>query len=121
MPSTSATLDADALSRLRELDPGGHNHLIERVVKAYLNSLDRLLPELERGRGANGDADALRHVCHTLKSSSASLGALQLSQRCAEIEVLARDRQLERAEPLLDLMLDELAQVRLALTTLLTA
>ena len=119
--TTAAALDADALARLRELDPEAKSGLLARVVKAYLGSLDRLVPELDRARGATPDSEVIRHVAHTLKSSSASVGALQVSQRCAEIEVLARERQLERIEPLLDQLLDELAQARLALTNLLGA
>jgi len=118
---TPAALDADALARLRELDPEGRSGLLARVVNAYLASLDRLVPELDRVRGVSADAEVIRHVSHTLKSSSASVGALQVSQRCAEIEALARARQLETIEPLLDRLLDELAQARLALTQLLGA
>jgi len=32
----------------------------------------------------------VRHVVHTLKSSSASIGAIKLSQLCAEIENMIR-------------------------------
>jgi len=119
--TTAAALDAEALARLRELDPGGRSGLLQRVVNAYLASLERLVPDLDRARGTQAEAETLRHVAHTLKSSSASVGALQVSQRCAEIEALARERQLERIEPLLVQLLEELAQARLALTQLLGA
>lgn len=115
-----APLDAQALARLRELDPGGGNKLIERVVAAYLKSLERLLPDLAKARGATLDLAVVRHVSHTLKSSSASLGALSLAQRCAEIETMARNGHTEGLEAMLDGMLEEIGQVRLALTALLT-
>jgi len=114
----STVLDAQALARLRELDPGGNSKLIERVVAAYLKSLDRLLPDLAAARGATLDLHVVRHVSHTLKSSSASLGALQLAQRCAEIESLARKGDVDGLEALLDGMLGDIAQVRLALEAL---
>jgi len=114
----STVLDAQALARLRELDPGGSSKLIERVVAAYLKSLDRLLPDLAAARGASLDLHVVRHVSHTLKSSSASLGALQLAQRCAEIETLARKGHVDGLEALLDGMLDDIAHVRLALMAL---
>ena len=116
-PSDSP-LDADALARLRELDPGDANGLIDRVVNAYLNSLDRLLPELAAGRGPTGSLDAIRQVAHTLKSSSASLGALKLSRHCAEVEQLARNGQSQRIEAEIDAMLDELGRARVALSAL---
>ncbi|MGS0753514.1 Hpt domain-containing protein [Roseateles sp. GG27B] len=116
---TPTCLDAESLARLRELDPDGRNQLIERIVMAYSKSLDRLLPELARARGASLQLSVVRHVSHTLKSSSASLGALTLSQRCADIESMARDGQVEGLETELDCMLSEIAQVRQALNALL--
>ncbi|MBT9610678.1 MAG: response regulator [Aquabacterium sp.] len=81
--------DAEALRRLRELDPRGDNRLFERVGKAFETSVGRLLPQLEDAFSVN-DTAAIVHVAHTLKSSSASIGALKLSQLCAEIETMIR-------------------------------
>ncbi len=118
-PAAPSVLDAQALDRLRELDPSGGNKLLERVINAYLRSLERLLPELAQARQAGMDLGTVRHVTHTLKSSSASLGALTLSQRCAEIETMARNGQTEGLDNLLDAMHDELALVRQALNELI--
>ncbi|MBI5926304.1 MAG: response regulator [Aquabacterium sp.] len=81
--------DAEALRRLRELDPRGDNRLLERVAKAFETSVGRLLPQLDEAFKMN-DSAAIMHVAHTLKSSSASIGALKLSQMCAEIETMIR-------------------------------
>jgi CheY-like chemotaxis protein/HPt (histidine-containing phosphotransfer) domain-containing protein/two-component sensor histidine kinase len=78
-------LDPQAIARLKELDPKGDNKLVERVFKAFETSVARLVPQL-REAGRNGDLAGIRHVAHTLKSSSASIGALRLSQLCSEIE-----------------------------------
>lgn len=85
----AVTLDPQALQRLRDLDPGGQNQLVERVFKAFDSSVGRLLPQLDDAAGA-GDLMALRHVTHTLKSSSASIGALKLSRLCADTEAQVR-------------------------------
>jgi HPt (histidine-containing phosphotransfer) domain-containing protein len=82
-------LDQAALARLAELDPSGANRLLERVLQAFQTSVARLRPQLIAGR-ADGDPAAIRLVTHTLKSSSASIGALRLSQLCAEIETAIR-------------------------------
>lgn len=104
-PASWATvLDPGALARLAELDPKGRAGLVARVVKTFTQSLNRLLDELERARLA-GDREALRHVAHTLKSSSASVGALRLSSLCADIERRVKNRQGEG----LDAQLDALA------------
>ena len=113
-------LDPEAIRRLRELDPSGGNRLLERVVNAFSSSLDRLLPELALARAGDApDLAVVRHVSHTLKSSSASLGAMALSERCAVIENMARDGQLQGLPEQLDAMLQDTQQVRTALAALL--
>ena len=94
-------LDEEALQRLRELDPGGRSHLLERVLRAFESSLLRLAPQLREAR-QRGDLQAVRHVAHTLKSSSASIGALRLSRLCAEIEAAVRQEAVEGLPALLD-------------------
>lgn len=116
---TPAVLDAQALGRLRELDPGGANRLLERVVTAFLKSLDQQEPVLARGREPAADLAALRHVAHTLKSAAASLGAGGLADRCAELESQARSGERDGLSDLLDLTLREIAAVRLAMQQLL--
>ena len=82
-------LDAEALERLTALDPSGENRLLERVLNAFQGSAARLVPQLEVGR-AGADWNAVRLVAHTLKSSSASIGALALSALCAQVETAIR-------------------------------
>lgn len=88
-PRYAEVLDAAALQRLRALDPDGANRLVERVLGTFRASLETLLPQLRDGRHA-ADPAPVRHVTHTLKSSSASVGALRLSQLCAEVEAALR-------------------------------
>lgn len=119
-PDPAALLDPEAIRRLRELDPSGDNKLLERVVNAFSHSLDRMLPDLARAReGATPDLTVVRHVSHTLKSSSASLGAMALSARCAGIEAMARSGQVQGLAEQLDAMLQDIQQVRTALAALL--
>ncbi len=105
-------LDPVALARLAELDPAGANRLLERVLQAFQTSVTRLRPKLVTGP-AETDRAAIRLVTHTLKSSSASIGALRLSQLCAEIETAIRlDPDAELGERLvaLDAALDATLQ-----------
>lgn len=94
-------LDEQALARLHELDPEGKSGLVARVLATYTRSLASLLAQLASAREA-GDARGQRHVAHTLKSSSASVGALKLSELCADIERRLRDGVLEGLDGHLD-------------------
>jgi HPt (histidine-containing phosphotransfer) domain-containing protein len=87
------TLDAAALARLRELDPEGRHGVLERVLKAFETSLSRMMGQLAAER-VGGNASVVSSVTHTLKSSSASVGALALSRACADVE-----RRLRNGEP----------------------
>ena len=113
-PEADAVLDAEALARLRELDPTGANHLLQRVFQAYTTSAARLLPQMHEARRAD-DLAGVRHVVHTLKSSSASIGAIKLSQLCAEIETMIRLETLDDLPARLDQMDREMAIVLQAL------
>jgi histidine phosphotransfer protein HptB len=77
-------LDPVALAKLNELDPQGRLGVVQRVLAAFESSLARMLAQLE----ANGAADInlVSHIAHTLKSSSASVGASRLAQACADTE-----------------------------------
>jgi HPt (histidine-containing phosphotransfer) domain-containing protein len=101
-------LDPAALARLTELDPKGENQLLARVLRAFQTSVARLRPQADAARRGGELAD-LRLVAHTLKSSSASIGAIRLSQVCAQIETTIRsggggdlDAQLDAFDTALD-------------------
>lgn len=88
--AAARVLDEKALARLQELDPSGGSGLVARVLATYAQSLQRQLVILHTAR-RDADAQGQRHVAHTLKSSSASVGALKLSALCADIEHKLRD------------------------------
>lgn len=89
---TSTTLDESALARLRELDPDGRHGVLQRVLTAFETSLARALGQLQEQQAA-ADAKTVAALAHTLKSSSASVGALTLAAVCAEVESRLRDGQ----------------------------
>jgi hypothetical protein len=83
------TLDAAALARLRELDPDGRNGVVRRVLSAFETSLVRMLGQLTAEVEA-ANAGVVASIAHTLKSSSASVGALRLAAACEDVERRAR-------------------------------
>ncbi len=103
-------LDSAALDRLRQLDPGERNGLLVRVLQTYTLSLERMLVQWRKARAA-GDTNAMRVMAHTLKSSSASVGALALSALCADVEARLRDQRLDGVEAQLDALTNETQRV----------
>jgi CheY-like chemotaxis protein/HPt (histidine-containing phosphotransfer) domain-containing protein len=116
MPSDDTPLlDPASLERLRELDPTGQNRLIERVLKAFETSLERLTQQLDDGLHTR-DVAALRHVTHTLKSSSASVGALALSRLAAEIELQIRNgAEFAAVQPGIEAVRNEMQRMQVGL------
>ena len=100
-------LDAVALARLMTLDPSNESRLIERVMQAFQNSAARLSVQLDKAQ-LDGDRAAVRLAAHTLKSSSASIGALALSARCALLETGAAGQTQAELDADLDALRDAL-------------
>jgi signal transduction histidine kinase/DNA-binding response OmpR family regulator len=115
-----SVLDEAALGRLRELDPLGKNQLLQRVSRAFHTSTARLVPQLLASAAAQ-DLNGVRHVAHTLKSSSASIGALRLSQQCAELESQIRLERVDHLAAQVDSIATEIEVVLKALEVLMDA
>jgi HPt (histidine-containing phosphotransfer) domain-containing protein len=91
-------LDPQALDKLRMLDPGGSAGILARVLRTYEGSLGRLMQQFDAAAETE-DFATLRHVAHTLRSSSASVGAMAMAQVCGTVEALARDGQGQALKP----------------------
>jgi two-component system sensor histidine kinase/response regulator len=92
----NADLRFDPAVLRRLADVGGGRELLSRVVDKYLSSSARLLSAL-RDAVAVSDPEALGAAAHTLKSSSAQVGAVRLSSLCKELEALGRSGSMEGA------------------------
>lgn len=103
-------LDADSVRRLRELDPDGRHGLLQRVLDTFVASLRQELGQVERAR-VDADRAALRGVAHKLKSSSRSVGALELAHHCEEVERWARDGDPRPIDLPLDAMVAQMRRL----------
>ncbi len=119
-PAWRDVFDEVAVQRLVELDPTGRNHLLERVTKMFAASVEKYLAQIDDANRA-GDFKNVRDVAHTLKSSSANLGALKLSQCCVEIETVIRDQTGGDLGPLIMELRAVADKVLIALPLLLEA
>jgi HPt (histidine-containing phosphotransfer) domain-containing protein len=97
-------LDPQAIAKLREIDPAGRHGLVDRVLEVYQTLLAGHLDDLD---SATPDAERLARLAHTLKSSSATVGALAFSERCAALEYAVRGERRMPSRADLDVLIRE--------------
>jgi len=85
-----------------------------RIVTVFLEDAPQLLAQLERAALAP-DFAALREAAHSLKSSSANLGAMALSAAAKRIELGARMQTLDRPAVAVAIVNGEFQRARAAL------
>ncbi len=101
-PSTGA-LDPSILARLRAMETPQSPAIVEKLIQMFQEDSPRIVHELHEAV-AKLQPDTARRALHTLKSSSANLGARTLSELCTRMELLAREGDLDKlAETLVDL------------------
>jgi HPt (histidine-containing phosphotransfer) domain-containing protein len=91
--AAAPAIDASAFSEMRMFKGPNGEARLKRIIAQFAIEAPAL-SETIREAYAEGNRDAVWRAAHTLKSSSAMLGAMQLSSRCATIEVVARDKGL---------------------------
>jgi signal transduction histidine kinase/DNA-binding response OmpR family regulator len=87
--ANKVTLDASAIDAVRQLDPDGKDRLLSRLIALYRDDSSQLLADIDNGLKM-GDAEAIARAAHTLKSSSANLGATNVAAIARQIENSAR-------------------------------
>ena len=93
-PIANELIDQKALDNIRSLGSG--NELLRKVLQAYLSTAPKLIEEYSQGL-ASGNVEQAHRAVHTLKSSSANVGAVRLSDLCKQIEAQVRAGHLDRA------------------------
>ena len=73
---------------------GGDTGFVAELIGTYLDDAPVHLAEIAAA-GASGDAAALVRPAHTLKSSSATVGAMQLSVRARSLEMAGRSGEID--------------------------
>ena len=114
-PITGARLpdtDTAALDRLKRF---GGGKLLREMIALFLAAAPERI-DAARSAGSRGDASAVEAALHSLKSSSAQLGAMRM-QRLSEVgEHRARGGSVEELPHLVSELDQEFARVREWLT-----
>ena len=90
---------------------------IQELVEAYLEDSPELFAQM-RSALAKNDAELFRRSAHSLKTSSASLGALDFSEHARGLEMMGKNNKLDGAEAGVDALEKEYAGVEAALKEL---
>jgi histidine phosphotransfer protein HptB len=94
----SIIIDPDTFNELKELM--GDEFLVE-LIDTYFLETAGLIAQIRQAFQV-GDALEVGRISHSIKSSSASLGALDLSQQARELEMLGKSGDLSGAGPRLE-------------------
>jgi CheY-like chemotaxis protein/HPt (histidine-containing phosphotransfer) domain-containing protein len=108
-----------ALDIIRAMPGTDGAALVKKVIDAYLDDTPRRLAQMKVAVDA-GDAEALRKAAHSMKSSSANVGAERLANLCKELETIGRSGTVEGAPVLLERATGEVAGALEALESQIT-
>ena len=115
-----AVIDESILDGIRALQRVGRPNLLDKMILHFCDDSSQVLKKL-RGGVQQGNADEICCAAHSFKSSSAYLGALNLSELCRQIEVAALEGTAGGAADLLARIEDEYAAASRALEGKLSA
>jgi HPt (histidine-containing phosphotransfer) domain-containing protein len=108
--SRSGSIDTQTLEILStRLGPRARSKLTE-LINLFLQHTGEFFVRLEHA-ASEEDIDALLYIAHTLKSSSANLGAVRLPQLCQALEEASKARNMVLAAERARLVAAELQQV----------
>ncbi|MFP5394238.1 MAG: Hpt domain-containing protein [Gammaproteobacteria bacterium] len=111
-------IQRQALDNIRALSADRGDALVQKVIRAFTSHTPQHLQTL-RGAIARHDGGTVRKIAHSLKSSSANVGADALAQMCKDLEALGRADSVDGAAPMLIEMEQEFQAVRQSLSALL--
>jgi signal transduction histidine kinase/CheY-like chemotaxis protein/HPt (histidine-containing phosphotransfer) domain-containing protein len=109
-----ASLDENVLGDLRQLQEAGEPDIFEELIGLYLRDTPTKLVALREAVEA-GRADTVKTIAHTLKGSSANMGAPRMTAGCSELEGVGASGDLHKAQGLLNRLEEEFGRVRAAL------
>ena len=89
--------DPSVVQSLPMVADGSNPGFADRVLDLFVQNAVKLLAEIDDAAN-RGDAPALQRAAHTLKSSSATIGALALSEQAKRLELLLRAGQPTTAD-----------------------
>jgi histidine phosphotransfer protein HptB len=110
----STIIDQKTFNELKELM--GADFIVE-IVDTFIQETGNLIDQLHDTLEVQ-DAATFGRCAHSIKSSSASLGALDFSQSARQLELMGKAGDLSNAAPLLDGLTTDFHEVKQSLEVL---
>jgi HPt (histidine-containing phosphotransfer) domain-containing protein len=95
------TIDPDAIANLRDLNPGDGGEFLREIIGIYIEDTPKRLADL-RTCLASGDVPTFTRAAHTVKGSSANVGALALKAIAERLELVSRKDGLSAVGTLIE-------------------
>ncbi len=99
-PTPAGTVNREAWGTIQALQRPGQPDLLGKILGLFVKNSRELVDTLRRALEQQ-DAQTVFRTAHTLKSSSANVGATALAEQCKTLEALGRQNQLGHAPDLL--------------------
>jgi HPt (histidine-containing phosphotransfer) domain-containing protein len=107
-------IDMRVIEHLQEVLGSDSQAQLAELITIFLSHTGHFFSELEQA-SSQGRLDTLQHIAHTLKSSSANLGAIRLSRLCRELELVCKSNDVAGAASSVAYICEELRLVHEAL------
>src|SRR5580693_3804291 len=86
-------IDPHAIASLQELNPGDGGAFLREIVGIYIEDTPKRIEDMKTSLAA-GDVPAFTRAAHTIKGSSANVGAQVLKGMAERLEIASRKEGL---------------------------
>jgi HPt (histidine-containing phosphotransfer) domain-containing protein len=94
------SIDPESIASLRELNPGDNGEFLREIVGIYIEDTPKRIAEMKASL-ASGDVGAFTRAAHTIKGSSANVGAQGLKSIAERLEFVSRKEGLGQVNSLI--------------------
>jgi len=112
--SDSSVIDPQAIENLRALNPGDHDEFLREIAGIFLDDTPQRIAELTQSLTA-GDTAKFTRAAHSIKGSSANLGAMILRTVAERLEHQSPKEGLAGVAPLVGEVQAEFARAEVEL------
>jgi HPt (histidine-containing phosphotransfer) domain-containing protein len=93
-------INPDAIAALRDLNPGDNDAFLKEIIGIYIEDTPKRLADLKASL-ASGETPLFTRAAHTIKGSSANVGAIVVAATAERLESKSRVSGLAGVEPLM--------------------